>query len=203
MTANNLMPHLESIQRTAYDLINYSDLGEKEKEQINYISREAARVSKNAGKILDICEVQRKTLKFADVDLGTVFGGVAYSLSRKIKDIGVKYEVIPTELKFNGDGELLSTLFYELSAVAVNSCRSGSLVTIGTEDNFVVIKNDNASISSDAVDKLNAVFESGEYDKNASLISHLRFELCKQILSVHNAKIRFEYNYGLVIYVTV
>jgi len=203
MTANTILPPLESIQRTAYDLLNYSELGEKDQKQVKYVYKEALRVGKNAGRVLELCDIESKPLTFSDVEIEPILSDISYSFSRKVKDVGVQIEVIPTSLVLKGDSDLFSSLFYELCAVSVNSCRSGSWVTLSTNENTVIIRNDNASIRSDDIQKLASIFESGEYDPNASMISHLGFELCKQILAVHKAQIRFEYHNGLVISVTV
>ena len=189
--ANQLNMPLTSISRTATDILNSGVEDKAIEDKVRYMFNEAQRLQQTSQKLLDIAYIKEKKIDLADVNVGAILSDVAYGFSKYALSIGVNIETEIKDMTVKADATLLSVLFYNVTDNAVKACNSGCTVTLSCFDNTVVIADNGIGLTKDQLERLTEPFYKVENSKTTTG-SGLGLALCKEIIDVHGASIRFE-----------
>ena len=203
MLANQLGAPLAQISREADEIIEKNAENEELVKTVRRIRKHAHRLQSTSEKLLDIATAREKALRVTDVDIPALLEDTAYSLSRYAKTMGISIETSLLPVKVKADEELLSLLFYNLAENAVKACHSGCTVMLSCEGKNVTVRDNGSGMSETQLELITKPFYKGENDRYSGHGSGLGLTLCKQIIDVHGADIKFESKPGYGTTVTV
>lgn len=195
--AHELRTPLTSIHGYA-EYLEKAAISEEEKiEAAMYIISESERLQNISEKLLDMAYIRNNTVKKEKVDLSALI----IDVTSKLKTIAAQNNVnIKCELEdsvVNGDETLLSMLFYNLTENAIKACTAGGTVTLTCTGSTALVSDNGKGMSQEQLAHIMEPFY--RIDKSRSRAeggAGLGLALCKQIVTSHEAKIRFESEVG-------
>lgn len=196
MLAKQLSSPIAQISRAAGEIINKYSEDSEAVQNARQIYDQASRIQNMSEKLLDIAVAREKSLNLTSVDVPKMLTDTASWLSRYAKSIGISIKSDLSPMNIKADEELLSILFYNLTENAINACHSGCTVILSCCDGVVSVKDNGRGMDKNQLERITTPFYKVENDGYKGNGSGLGLALCKQIIDVHGAKIRFESELG-------
>lgn len=195
--AHELRTPLTSIQGYAEYLEKAAVTEENRILAAKYIISESARLKRISDILLDTAYIRGNTVVTSSVDLADVLNDTADRLRPKAKNCGVTLLTATESTVVNGDGTLLSMLFYNLTENAVKACDEGGVVKLCCTDKTVTVKDNGKGMTPEQLSHITEPFYRTDRSRSrAEGGAGLGLALCKQIALSHNASISFESRLG-------
>lgn len=190
--AHELRTPLTSIHGYAEYLEKANATQERRLMAAKYIISESARLQKISELLLDEAFIRENHVEMTDLSLDNVLTDVAQKLQAKARDhkVQLSCQTIPTTVK--GNETLLSMLFYNLTENAIKACREGGKVLLSCENGQAVVEDNGKGMTQQQLSHITEPFY--RTDKSRSRAeggAGLGLTLCKQIVDLHRADMRF------------
>lgn len=196
--AHELRTPLTSIHGYAEFLEKAAASEERRVNAAKYIQSESERLQKISEILLDSACIRGYAPQMQEMEVSAVLMDVAQKLQSKAEKNGVNLRCVPSALTVMGNETLLSMLFYNLAENAVKASTAGGWVELAVSGDTVCVRDSGRGMTAEQLQHITEPFY--RTDKSRSRAeggAGLGLALCKQIVEIHGAELRFESQIGL------
>ncbi len=160
---------------------------------IKYILSETKRLKKISELMLDSAFLRENTVYTEKTDLAEILNNVAERLSPKAQKAKVFLLCETEKTIINGNSDLLSLLFYNLTENAIKACKSNGTVRLSCKTKRACVEDNGKGITEEQLLHITEPFYRTDNARSrADGGAGLGLALCKRICDSHNARMSFE-----------
>ena len=177
------------------------DLDEKTRKDLEFVYRELESLSEISAKLAEVMSFNAEAFSTRELRADPMLDDVAYRMSRRAANVGVRAEVLHSMTTLKGDEALLVSLLSCLFEISLASCTSGCTVSMGFNGAYFIISNDGRGIGEETAKKLENMINGGKFEKNVYPVSAIDIDMCQKILALHKARVEIssEEGYGVTV----
>ena len=197
---DNFAHELKSPITSIYGFAEYIQKAKVPEQEITecmaFIMEESTRLLKLSYTLLDMAKMRKKEIAIKKVSIHNLFDSIRKPIEKHAADCGVFVGFNTNNEEIQGNEILLQSLLYNLAHNGICACQKGGKVIIAAEHiqgrMCLTVTDNGCGIPKNEIEKITEPFYRVDKARNrAEGRTGLGLALCKQIASLHGAKISF------------